>query len=415
MQKDAADLTQDDILPENPDQVLSFWQEPKYLLLSMVFLMSFGFGVWQVLLNNFVIERANFTGVEIGILQSLREVPGFLAFTAIFVLLILREQYFALLSLAIMALGVALTGFLPFEYGLYFTTVVMSIGFHYFETINKSLTLQWLDKDEAPHFMGRALSIKAVASLSAYGIILLGMSVFHIDYQWMYLAVGGFVFIATIVLYKKFTHFAPVSVQRKHLLMRKSYWLYYFLVFLSGARRQIFVVFAGFMMVEKFGYTVRDISLLFIVNYLFNFFFAAKIGKFIGVVGERKALIFEYLGLICVFLGYAFVTHPYLAAGLYVVDHLFFALAIAVTTYFQKIADKQDIAATASVSFTINHIAAVVIPALLGILWVVSPTSVFLVGVGFAVLSLICSFNIPAHPTETNAVVWGYRKPIEIS
>lgn len=392
-----------------------FWQEPKYLLLSMMFLMSFGFGVWQVLLNNFVIERANFTGVEIGMLQSLREVPGFLAFTAIFVLLIIREQYFALLSLAVMALGIALTGFLPFEYGLYFTTVVMSIGFHYFETINKSLTLQWLDKEETPHFMGRALSVKAVASLSAYAIILIGMSVLHIDYQWMYLAVGGSVFIATIFLYKKFVHFDPVSIQRKHLLMRKNYWLYYLLVFLSGARRQIFVVFAGFMMVEKFGYSVKDISLLFIVNYLFNFFFAAKIGKMIGVIGERKALVFEYLGLICVFLGYAFVTHPHVAAALYVIDHLFFALAIAVTTYFQKISDKQDIAATASVSFTINHIAAVVIPALLGLLWVVSPSSVFLVGVAFAVLSLICSFNIPSHPTEDNAVVWGYRKTPTVS
>lgn len=385
----------------------TFWQKPENLLLSMTFVMSFCFGVWQVLLNNFVIERANFTGVEIGILQSVREIPGFLAFTAIFVLLIIKEQTFALLSLLVLSIGVALTGFFPFEYGLYFTTVLMSIGFHYFETVNKSLTLQWLDKDKTAHFMGRALSVKAVASLTAYAGIFVVMHFFGVDYQWMYLIAGIVGCGVTILLYRGFPHFNEAQPQRKHLLLRKRYWLYYALIFLSGARRQIFVVFAGFMMVEKFGYSVTEISALFIINYLFNFFFAPRIGKFIGVVGERKALIFEYVGLACVFLGYAFVEHAHLAAALYVIDHMFFALAIAVTTYFQKVADSRDIASTASVSFTINHIAAVVIPALLGIVWIVSPTAVFLVGVVFAVMSLICSFNIPHSPSETNNVVWG--------
>ncbi len=394
---------------DNSQKESSFWDNPENLLLSMMFVMSFCFGTWQVLLNNFVYERANFTGVEIGILQSVREIPGFLAFTAIFVLLVLKEQSFALLSLVVLSLGVALTGFLPFEYGLYFTTLLMSIGFHYFETINKSLTLQWLDKDNTAHFMGRALSVKAIASLAAYASIFVFMTFLGIDYKWMYVIAGAVGLLTTLVLYRRFEHFRETEPQRKHLLLRKRYWLYYALVFLSGARRQIFVVFAGFMMVEKFGYSVTEISSLFIVNYLFNFFFAARIGKFIGVVGERRALIVEYVGLIFVFLGYAFVQHAEVAAVLYVVDHMFFALAIAMTTYFQKVADKRDIASTASVSFTINHIAAVIIPALLGMVWVVSPSAVFLVGTGFAVLSLICSLNIPEAPSESNVVLFGKR------
>ena len=108
--------------------------------------MPIAFNAWSAQLNNFVVEAANFTGVEIGILQSLREVPGFLAFTTVFVLLILREQTFAVLSLSLLGLGVAMTGFFPTEYGLYFTTVIMSIGFHYFEAVKQSLSLQWLGK-----------------------------------------------------------------------------------------------------------------------------------------------------------------------------------------------------------------------------------------------------------------------------
>ena len=74
---------------------------------------------------------------------------------------------------------------------------------------------------------------------------------------------------------------------------------------------------------------------------------------------------------------------------LYVIDHMFFALAIAINTYFQKIADPKDIASSAGVSFTINHIAAIFIPVLLGFIWIHSHSLVFYIGAGFALLSLI--------------------------
>ena len=115
----------------------------------------------------------------------------------------------------------------------------------------------------------------------------------------------------------------------------------------------------------------------------------------------------EYAGLIVVFTAYAFVENPYIGAGLYVIDHMFFALAIAMNTYFQKIANPEDIASSAGVSFTINHIAAVVVPALLGLVWVVSHSAVFLIGTGFAVCSLILSQNIPWRPVKGNEVNWG--------
>jgi len=91
---------------------------------------------------------------------------------------------------------------------------------------------------------------------------------------------------------------------------------------------------------------------------------------------------------------------------------MFYALAIAINTYFQKIASPQDIASSAGVSFTINHIAAVIVPASLGLVWIVSPAAVFLVGAGFAICSLILSQNIPNRPVEGNEVNWGGAKRI---
>ncbi len=384
---------------------------PTNLLIGMAFIMAMTFSVWNVLLNNFVVERAAFTGKEIGILQSLREVPGFLAFTAIYLLLWFKEQSFALIFLAVMCIGVAVTGWFPSEWGLYLTTIVMSIGFHYFETVNQSLTLQWVDKDKSAHFMGRVLAWKGAASLIAYGTVWLLMEWLAVSYNTVYMVFGFFGLFGVVFLWLSFSSFESPHTQTKKLILRRRYWLYYSLTFLSGARRQIFIVFAGFMMVEKFGYSVGDVSLLFIINYAFNILFAAKIGAWIGKVGERRALTVEYIGLACVFTGYAFVENSTLAGVLYVVDHLFFAMAIAIKTYFQKIADPEDIASTAGVSFTINHIAAVVIPAALGLVWLYSPTSVFLVGTALAVSSLVLSQLIPLEPEAGNEIaVWREKK-----
>jgi len=383
----------------------SLINNPQNLLLAMVFVMPLTFSVWNALLNNFVVEKAAFTGAEIGMLQSLREVPGFLAFTAVFILLAIKEQTFALVSLAILSVGVALTGWFPFEFGLYATTVLMSIGFHYFETVNQSLTLQWLPKDQSAHFMGKQLSVRAFASLFAYGAIWVLMEGFGVEYNTMYMLAGGAGLFIVVMLWLTFPTFQQHSQQNKQLVLRKRYWLYYALVFFSGARRQIFVVFAAFMMVEKFEYSVGDISLLFTVNYVFNLFFAPRIGKWIHKVGDRTALLFEYAGLIVLFISYAFVTNAYVAGGLFIIDHLLFAMAIAMKTYFQKIAAHEDIASTAGVSFTINHIAAVFIPALLGIVWLTAPELVFFVGASFAACSFVLALNIPNEPGEGNEVV----------
>jgi len=383
------------------------WQTPKNLLIVMSVAMTLAFATWMALLNNFVVERAAFSGAEIGMLQSIREIPGFLAFTAVLVLLILKEQTFAYLSLALLGIGVAITGYFPSIMGLYLSTFLMSVGFHYYETIKQSLSLQWLSIDEAPAMLGRLIAVSSMASLVTYAFLWLAEGYLGFSYQVIYLVGGGGCLLLTLFMWLGFPRFQSKTPQRKHLLMRKRYWLYYALTFMGGARRQIFTVFAGFLMVEKFGYSVSNIAALFIVNHLFNWAFAGRIGALVGRIGERRALTFEYCGLFCVFTAYAFVDNANWAAVLYVADHLFFSLAIAIKTYFQKIADPADMASTAGVAFTINHIAAVIIPALFGLVWLVSPMLVFLMGSVMALISLLLAQNIPLAPRAGNEVVVG--------
>ena len=390
------------------------WQSPIVLLMLMSIAMPIAFNAWSALLNNFVVERAAFTGIEIGILQSLREVPGFLAFTTVFVLLVLKEQTFAVLSLALLGVGVAITGFFPTVYGLYFTTVLMSLGFHYFEAVKQSLALQWLTQEEAPQVFGKMISVASITSLIIYGVLWIFLEIFELDYIWNFLIAGVICFGLAIVMGLGFPHFPGATEQHNRIILRKRYWLYYALTFFSGARRQIFMVFAAFLMVERFGYSAAQVTLLFLINYAFNWIFAERIGILIRRIGERNSLTIEYAGLVIVFTAYAFVENAYIAAGLYVIDHMFFALYIAMSTYFHKIADPSDLASSAGVSFTINHIAAVIVPAALGLVWVVSHSAVFLIGTGFAVCSLILSQNVPDRPAPGNEVIIGKIRIAEI-
>lgn len=372
--------------------------ERKTLLFLLAGASPIAFATWQALLNNFVVESVSFTGVEIGILQSLREIPGFLAFTVVFVLLVVKQQNFAILSLIVLGLGTALTGFFPSALGLYITTIIMSIGFHYLETMQTSLSLQWLDKQEAPRVLGQIIAMRSFASLVVLGGLFVWLKFYDADYTVIYLVAG--ILTVTIGLFCWFTipHHPDHVAQKKELFLRKRYWLYYVLTFLAGARRQIFTVFAGFLLVQKFGFSVDTIVLLFLVNSALNIWIAPKIGELISHIGERHVLTLEYAGLIIIFLSYAVVESAVIALILYLLDHLFFSMAIAIKTYFQKIADPADIAATSGISFTINHIAAVLLPAALGFVWIIEPGLVFVIGAGIAVMSLLLSQLIPTVP-----------------
>lgn len=379
--------------------MLKDWRRPEVLLILMALAMPLSHATWMALINNFAVERAAFTGVEIGILQSLREIPGFLAFAVVFVLILVREQTLALISLLLLGTGVAITGLFPNVLGLYLTTVLMSVGFHYFETVRQSLALQWTDREGAPELFGRLISVGSFATIAAFGLIYVGVTLGGLNMVWVYAIAGGATVAITLAVWIAFPRFPTRVEQTKALIVRPRYWLYYALTFMSGARRQIFIVFAGFLMIEKFGFDVAAITLMFLANHVVTMLVAPSIGRLIARWGERRALTLEYVGLIAVFVGYAFVDSPRIAVGLYILDHLFFALAIAVKTYFQKIADPADIASTSGVSFTINQIAAVVIPAAYGFLWIASPAAVFLSGAAMAAGSLGLARLVPETPT----------------
>lgn len=395
------------------------WKRPVMLLFLMAAAMPLSFATWSALLNNFVIEIAGFTGVEIGWLHTVREIPGFFSVGVIAIIIFVREQVLALISLLMLGVASAVTAWFPSLGGLLFVTLISSIGFHYFEAVNQSLQLQWIKKDKAPQTLGWIVAVGSGASLIAYGLLVVTWKAFDLSYNFVYLVSGGATALIALYCMVAFPQFEAPEPQIKRIVLRRRYWLYYALQFMSGARRQIFIVFAAFMMVERFGLEVDDLTALFLINFVANMAFAPLMGKAVERFGERNALAFEYVGLIGVFLAYGgiywFGWGVVLAAILYVLDHLFFALAFALKTYFQKIADPADIAPTAAVAFTINHIAAVFLPAILGYLWITNQSSVFAFAAFLALASLALALMIPRHPVPGSETVFsrGLAAPAE--
>jgi hypothetical protein len=368
--------------------MISIKQNKMYRYLVLLTISStLGLEAWLTLFNNFAVEVVGLEGNHIGIIQSIREVPGFLTFLVVFVLMFLKEHRLSALSIIILGLGMAATGLLPSYSGLVCTTLISSLGFHYFFTTRDSLTLQYFDKKTSPWVFGKLSSLAAVTNI---GIgILIYCTALLLNFTQIYLLIGCLIIAAGFWgLFQDPTNM-DIIPQRKKMIFRKKYWLYYFLTFMAGARRQIFMAFAVLLMVKKFNFSVQEVTTLFVINNVMNYFLFPLIGKGIIKFGERKILSIEYFSLIFIFVAYATAQSKWLIMILYLLDQVFYNCHIAIQTYFQKIGDPKDIASSISMSFTINHIAAVVLPAIGGVLWMIDYRIPFIGGAVFSFVSLM--------------------------
>ncbi len=365
-------------------------KNPMYIYMTLlVVVATAGHQMWRTLLNNYAVDQVGLSGFHMGFIQSLREVPGFLTFLVVYVLLIFKEHRLSAWSVILFGAGIICTGLFPSFSGLMVTTFFMSLGFHYFETTRQSLVLQYFNKQESPLVLANWRSLSALANISIGALIWLVFKFTDLPMSWAYTIMGLMIIAVGVYSLTKDPADKDLPIQHKKIVIRKKYWLFYVLNFLSGARRQIFVVFAVFMLVEKYAFSVWEISALFVLNNVITWLVSPYIGKAINHYGEKRMLSFEYISLILIFIGYAFVSQKYFIVALYVLDHIFFNFSIGIHTFFQKMADPKDIAPSMAVSFSINHISAVVIPAIGGMLWMLNWRIPFIAGACLAVLSLI--------------------------
>ncbi|MCD6526876.1 MAG: MFS transporter [Desulfuromonas sp.] len=356
-------------------------------LVLMTIASGMGLQTWMILFNNFAVDVAGLNGQQIGVIGSVREIPGLLALLVVYVLLLMREHRLAALSIIVVGLGSIVTGFMPSYAGLILSTLIISFGFHYYETTNQSLTLQYFDIHISPLVFGRLKSLTSAVNI-VVGLLVFILGTF-LDYKIIFILIGvAVIAIGGWGLLQNPTC-SELVPQHQHMVLRRKYSLFYFLTCMAGARRQIFIAFSVFLLVKEFECSVTTVAALFIVNNLINYFVSPLIGKAIVRYGERWVLSVEYGSLVAVFLGYAWADSLVVVMGLYVVDHILFGFAMGIRTYFQKVADPQDVAPSMAVAFTINHIAAVVMPVIGGALWMIDYSIPFIAGAVMSGISFL--------------------------
>lgn len=359
-----------------------------FFLFLLTLASTIGLQGSSLLYTNYAVEVGGFTAADNGLVVSLREVPGLLGFLVVPLMLLMKEHRLCVWFVLLCGAGTAAIGMTTSFWGIAGAVFLMSTGYHFFESINQSLMIQYYDLRSTPLVMGRMRGLAAGGSLAVS--LMVYFCAGSLSYEFMFAAIGiSVVLLAGICLF--FDPSSPnVAPQKKGLVFRGRYWLFYALTLLMGGRRQMFTVFSLFLLVEKFGFSVQTVATLYMVNYGVNWFFNPLIGRIINIIGERRLLTIEYTAAFFIFLGYAWTDSALLAGALYVLDSLTFNFSIAVRTFFQKIADPSDVAPSMALAQTINHIAAVIIPPLGGWLWIAMGYQLpFYCGMGLTVLSFL--------------------------
>ena len=359
-----------------------------FFLLAANLLQTFGHSVWRALFNNFAVEELGVGADAIGWIQSVRELPGLLAFAVAFLALIFKEMRIMAVSLVLLGIGIIFTGQSTTITLLFVSTFVMSLGFHYFNPGNNGLILMSVEQKETPKVMGQLKSLGAIAAVLATGLVYFFVD--SLGYETMFTLVGAIVILGGIALFimGRGGHSLP---GRRKVRLRKRYWLFYTLTFLMGSRRHIFTTFAPFLLVQAYGIDVKMMSLLLLANSLLNIYVFQKVGKLVAKLGERAVLTLAFAALIPIFLGYAYVNVLAVLCVLFVLDNVLFGFNLAMPTYLQKIAvSPEELTANMSLQETINHISAVIVPVAGGTIWVLfGSRAPFLAGVVVAIVSLV--------------------------
>jgi len=365
--------------------------------LASSFCTTMNFAMWRSVYNNFLHDRFSVTESQRGYLSAIREIPGLVTTVSAAGATSVAESSVGAAYIFITALGTLAFVFAGQYWSLLFALILMSSGVHLLMPIRSSISLSLGKEGSKAKLLGLVGSIGAVASLAGSGFVFLAVE--KLEYNGIFIA--GAIAAAVGMIAMLFVRMEKSEHRRNRFAVKKKYNLYYALSFLDACRRHIFITFASYGLVKIHGISPRTMAILVFINNAANIYTRQRIGHLIDRYGERKALIFNYTVLIFIFMGYGYISHVPALYVLYCLDNILFGFSVARTTYLDKIAPREDVTASIAFGVTLNHISAVTLVPLSGILWErYGYETPFLVGVGVLILSLIASNKIKTGEIE---------------
>lgn len=372
--------------------------------------VGFSFTLQVALNSNFIVEQMHLGGLQQGILEMFRESCGIFALGILALIAGLAEPVIGTVVLAVFSVGLASYCYVQNYFWLIIASLVWSQGLHIWMPLPNSMGLALAEKGKEGHRIGQIQA--AGAAGSGLGLITaLILNHFGVSIRPLYIVAGCSSLIAAVAcLYIP----RQIRSEKPKLVFRKKYGLYYLMNFLEGWRKQIFLAFAGFLLVKNYNTSLSTMLILWIVVQTIGWFSSSKVGKLIDRIGERRILVFYYSFMTFCFLGYAFIKSKYLLYGVFLLDSSFFVFAMALTTYIGKLAPANEKTMTLSMGVAFNHIASVTMPLVGGIAWkYLGYQWTFLIGSVAAAASVFVAMQVKPHFANISAPIARNAEPVE--
>ena len=341
---------------------------------------------------NFLKGVLGISGFQFGMLEAVRESCGVVAFGILAILAGIAEPFIGAAMLMLLAVGIGSYFAAPSYLWILLLSLVWSQGLHCWMPLPNSMTLAMAEPGRAGHRLGQ---IQAAGS-AGYGgglIAALLLTLAGISMRPMYLLAGTAAALAAA---------ACLGIPRQikapgpRLVFRRRYGLYYTLCFLEGWRKQISISFAGFLLVEQYHAKLQTILLLMTTVQVIGYLASPRVGRLVDRIGERPILLFYYFCLTVLFVGYALIRTPHVLYGIFILDNSFFVFGVALTTYVNRIAPKTEHTPTLSMGVAMNHVAAVAMPFVGGLMWkYIGFKWAFLTGAATAAVSVLAALRLP--------------------
>jgi predicted MFS family arabinose efflux permease len=357
-------------------------------------------------LTNYLKEHFGMMIIQRSALEFPRELPGLLVILFIGALSFLGgDVRISVAANLLAAVGMFCLGIIPPQYAMVILVIfIYSMGQHIFMPLNGSIGMSFAEYDGMGKILGRLSSVGNIAIVVSSACLWFLYRFAHISYTTAF-TMGAVAFLGSAILLSFIRPTQTVHVKKRYVY-RKEYRLYYWLCMLYGARKQIFLTFGPWVLVEVFKQPVATMTLLFFIIAVIGIFVKPWVGHLIDKLGERIVLSTEAFLFFLTCLGYAFAEdlfRPSVAIAFiyvcYVTDFTLDSVYMARVTYMKKIALKpEDVSPSLALGTSVDHVVTIFLPILGGLVWYKSGPGgykyVFMGGAVVAFLNFVSSRRI---------------------
>jgi len=380
------------------NKILERWRRTDPALkifLAGVLFLGINSGIVSTSFNNYLHDVYRLTSEQRGFLEFPREFPGFMLVFITGLLAFLSVEKWAVLTGLLTGAGLLCLALMPPVYGLMLVwMLVWSFGSHLYMTVESVMGLRFASRGAQGRRLGQLSGMTNLATIAAAGLVwfFAKFAGEHL-YKSVFL-IGAASSFAAAYLFSRMRNSGEERVPKgAKFVYRKEYNLFYALNILSGARKQIFMTFAPWVLVTVYGTAPDTMAVLLLIGAFLGVAFRQVFGIVVDRYGERCMFVADAVILLFICAGFVFSSFRPLLFSLYIVDNLMFSMRIARTTYMNKIAlKKSDITPSLSLGVTLDHAVSMTIPALGGALWAFyGYKSVFVVATGLSLVTFLLS------------------------